>query len=174
MRVVTSRFAELDVQEENLLSFPEGLLGFEDLHKFFIVDREDNTLIMWLQSAEKPELAVPILEPRAFHPTYTDQVLANEVAALNLNGREVLVLYSILTIPEDVTQMTANLKAPLIIDRVTRVGRQVVLQDNQLPVRHEMYKELKGHLISMANRISGTSATRKGQTPPSLRPGREV
>ena len=70
MKISTSRFGELDVSNKEIISFKEGLLGFEHLKKFFIVDPGDQTLILWLQSSEDGNVAFPIIEPKIFLPNY--------------------------------------------------------------------------------------------------------
>ncbi len=132
---------------------PEGLLGFEDLRKFVIVDPGDDTFIQWFQSLDKPEIAFPILEPKIFRPDYVVKLSASELRALTLesvNTRTALV-YSIITIPSDPKQMTANLKAPLVVNPKQQLGRQVILQENEYSVSYAMYKELIA-LIMAANK----------------------
>ena len=68
MKVNTTRFGELEVKNEDVINFSEGLLGFEKLTKFFVVDPGDSTLILWLQSTEDESIAFPIIEPKIFKP----------------------------------------------------------------------------------------------------------
>lgn len=147
MKIQTTRFGELEVKKNDLLHFVEGILGFEQLKKFFVVDPGDNTLILWLQSAEDPKVAFPIMEPRIFKPSYTVKLLPAELAGLGLENLNDARIYSILTIPQDITKMSANLKAPIVINNQNNHCRQIVLQDNKLPVRYEMYRELKKYIV---------------------------
>ena len=126
-------------------------MGFESLTKFFVVDPGDDTLIMWLQSIEDRTIAFPILEPQVFKQDYNIGLLPSERRSLELENNAVAKVYIVLTIPKDVTQISANLKAPIVINDIKRIARQIVLQDNSLSVRHEIYKELKAHIVTMAN-----------------------
>lgn len=148
MKVNTTRFGELKVDKNDIIIFNEGILGFENLKKYFIVDPGDSTLILWLQSLEEPSIAFPIIEPRIFQPDYTVQLVPMELNSLELESLNKAKSYAVLTIPEKLSEMTANLKAPLVINAEKNIGRQIVLQNNKLSVKHEMYKELKTYIVN--------------------------
>lgn len=151
MIIKTSRFGDLQVEKNNLITFSDGLLGFEKIKSFFIVDPGDNTFILWLQSEKVPNVAFPIIEPRTFNPNYNFTLLPHELKSLELNKLTEAKIFTILTIPSDIVHMTANLKAPLVINGAKGIGKQVVLQDNKLSVNFSMYKELKQHIITISS-----------------------
>lgn len=153
MQLATTRFGEITFEEKDIIEMPEGVLGFEELKRFVIVDPGDETFIQWLQSIERDEIAFPILEPKVFRPDYLVKLSASEMRALELEtvNTNTALVYSILTIPKDPKEMTANLKAPLVINPRKRIGRQVILQENEYSVRCSMYKELVA-LIMSANK----------------------
>ncbi len=147
MKTSTTRFGELEVRKEDILEFPEGILGFESLRKFFIVDPGDSTLILWLQSIENSSIAFPIIEPKIFKPDYVAKLLPSDLNSIQLQDTAGAKIYTILTIPSDISKMSANLKAPIVINNQKRMARQIVLQDSKLSLTHEMYKELKGYIV---------------------------
>lgn len=151
MRVNTTRFGELKVNQEDIIDFPEGLLGFENLNKFFVVDPGDSTLILWLQSVDDAKIAFPIIEPKIFKPDYVAKLLPADMNSVKLDSISDARIYSILTIPSDITTMSANLKAPIVINNEKKIARQIVLQDNKLSVKYEMYKDLKSYIVSFAS-----------------------
>ena len=151
MKIETSRFGELEVEKKDILTFKDGLLGFDNLKKFFIVDPGDQTLILWLQSVEDQTTAFPILEPKIFKPDFAVKLLPAELTSLELDNLNNASVYTILTIPQVVTDMSANLKAPIIINNQSKVARQIVLQDSKLEVRYEMYKELKKYIVNFTS-----------------------
>lgn len=159
MKINTSRFGVVEVAESDIIHFADGLLGFEQLKRFFIVDPADETLILWLQSADSADVAFPVLEPKIFKADYKVRLSANELRSLRIDstkGKETLV-YCILTIPEDVSAMTANLKAPVVINTASQLARQVVLQENEYSVKYSIYKELVAVMMSttaVANRAN--------------------
>lgn len=151
MKVNTTRFGELQVNKEDVINLPEGLLGFENLKKFFVVDPGDSTLILWLQSIEDEKIAFPIIEPKIFKPDYVAKLLPADMNSVELESLAQAKIYSILTIPADITEMSANLKAPIVINNEKKVAKQIVLQDSKLSVRYEMYKDLKSFIVSYAS-----------------------
>lgn len=148
VKVNTTRFGELEVDKKDILTFEEGMLGFDKLRDFFVVDPGDQTLILWLQSCEDGSVAFPIIEPKIFKPDYSIALLPQELNSLALENLNNASVYTILTIPQDVTTMSANLKAPIVINNQTKKARQIVLQDSKLEVKHTMYNELKKSIVS--------------------------
>ncbi len=158
MIVKTRRFGQLTIGEGETIKLPHGVLGFPGNTQYCLVDPGDETLILWLQSIENPDIAFPILEPKIFKPDYSVRLSAAELRDLKLDSinRESAV-FAILTIPEDVSQMTANLKAPIVINIQQRVAKQVVLQENEYALKVPMFRELKTHLGTIrAQRQAGT------------------
>lgn len=151
MKVKTTRFGELEVNPSDIITFSEGLLGFENQKKYFVVDPGDSTLILWLQSTEDEKIAFPIIEPKIFKPDYIAKLLPADLNGLELDSLQTAKLYSILTIPANVTEMSANLKAPVVINSLKKVGKQIVLQDSKLSVKHEMYRELKTYIVNFSD-----------------------
>lgn len=151
MGIKTTRFGELEVNNNDVITFSEGLLGFDNLTKYFVVDPGDNTLILWLQSVDDANVAFPIIEPKIFSPEYVVKLTTLELNTLELESVNNAKIYSILTIPQNVTEMSANLKAPIVINNQKKIAKQIVLQDSKLSVKHEMYKELKTYIVSYAS-----------------------
>jgi flagellar assembly factor FliW len=147
--VKTGRFGQLTVGDNEIIIIPQGILGFPEHTRYCLVDPGDDTLILWLQSLESPEIAFALLEPKIFKPDYAARLSAAELRELKLVNINQSAVFSILTIPEDVTQMTANLKAPLVINLREQVAKQVVLQENEYSIKQAMFKELRGHLVTI-------------------------
>ena len=143
MKIKTTRFGEIEVNQQDIIRFKEGILGFEQHKNFTIVDPNDTTLIMWLQCIDAPQIAFPIIEPQIFKPDYCPVLMPTDMNAIELQQPMDSKVYTILTIPADFTQMNANLKAPIVINLKKNIAKQIVLQDNKLTVKHEMYKDLK-------------------------------
>jgi len=151
VKVKTTRFGELEVNPTDLITFTDGLFGFENLKKYFVVDPGDSTLILWLQSTEDEKIAFPVIEPKIFKPDYIAKLLPADLNGLELETLQSAKLYSVLTIPANVTEMSANLKAPIVINSAKKIGKQIVLQDSKLSVKHEMYKELKTYIVNFSS-----------------------
>jgi flagellar assembly factor FliW len=167
VKINTSRFGNLEVEKNEIITFAEGLLGFENLKKFTVVDPGDQTLILWLQSIDDESVAFPIIEPRIFMPDYRVKLLPAELNSLSLENLNDATVYSILTIPQNVTEMSANLKAPIVINNQSKASRQIVLQDSKLEVKYSMYLELKKYIVNFStketNRTPVTTVTEESQ-----------
>ncbi len=130
MVVQTSRFGAVSLTAEDILEFPEGILGFANLKKFVLLDDPNDEIFAWLQSCEVPGIAFPILEPELFVQNYHVVLTKHDMEALSMSPNDSTRYFAIITIPDDATLMTANLKAPVVINIDKRVARQCVLQDN--------------------------------------------
>ena len=112
MTIHTSRFGVINVLDDDIINFPEGLLGFNELRRFVLLDDPTDEIFAWLQSCDEPGIAFPLLEPELFTATYKVQLTKHDLEILGLKTDEAVRAFSIITIPADPTQMTANLKAP--------------------------------------------------------------
>lgn len=147
----TTRFGELQVNDSDIINFQEGILGFEKLTKYFVVDPGDSTLILWLQSTEDAEVAFPIIEPKIFKPDYTAKLLPADMNSVQIETVADAKIYTILTIPQNIAEMSANLKAPIVINNKKKIAKQIVLQDSKLSVKYDMYKDLKSYIVAYSS-----------------------
>jgi flagellar assembly factor FliW len=148
MKIQTSRFGVVEVTNDDLIDFPEGVLGFNSLRKFVLLDDPNDDIFAWLQSCEEPGVAFPVLEPELFAANYSFQLTKHDMEAIKLVTPEGYRTFVIITIPQDPTQMTANLKAPLVINVSRRIARQCVLQDNQLAIREPIFSKLQQRVVA--------------------------
>lgn len=165
MKVKTGRFGELTIDANEIITIKNGIFGFPNDTRFCLVDPADDTLILWLQSLDNPEVAFPLLEPKIFKTDYSVRLSGSELRELELDNINQSAVFSILTIPSDITQMTANLKAPLVINLKRQVARQVVLQENEYQLKHPMFKELKTHLVALESQRMREQAAAKTKRP---------
>ena len=147
MRIQTSRFGLIELTQNDLIEFPEGILGFGQLRKFVLLDDPNDEIFAWLQSCEEPGIAFPVLEPELFAEGYNPVLAKSDLSALRLGPNNDHRMFCIVTIPKDPTQMTANLKAPVVINIKERVARQCVLQDNSLAIREPIFLKLQQRVV---------------------------
>ena len=147
MIISTSRFGQIELKQEDVLTFQEGLLGFADLRKFVLLDDPNDEIFAWLQSCESPHIAFPVLEPELFAPQYKATLTKSDLESLKLASQDKARYFSIVTIPDDPTQMTANLKAPVVVNVEQRIARQCVLQDNNLAIREPIFTKLQQRVV---------------------------
>ncbi len=175
MVVQTGRFGQIEISTDEIIQIPSGILGFPEDQNFCLVDAGDDTLILWLQSLSNPHLAFPVLEPKVYRPEYVVRLSAAELRELKLSSIKDASVYTILSIPASLAEMTANLKAPIVINIKDKIAKQVVLQENDQPIKHPMFKELRTHLLSIrsqrgsAEKETGKTVLNVGELPLSTR-----
>lgn len=142
MLVKTKHFGEINLDEEKIITFPNGILGFEDCKQYTILydnEKGDTPVISWLQSIEEPALALPVINPlfvkEDYNPVVEDEIL-NPLGTL---AEENVVILLSLTVPTDLTKMTVNLKAPFIINSDTKKGCQIVVNNEEYPIKYAVY-----------------------------------
>ncbi|TAH69454.1 MAG: flagellar assembly protein FliW [Anaerolineaceae bacterium] len=146
MLVKTKHFGEIDLDEDKIIIFDQGILGFEDCKRYAIIydnDSGERPDITWLQNIEEPALAIPVISPFLirpdFNPTAPDALLSSlgEITPENL-----VVLVSV-TIPSDVSKISANLKAPFVINADSKKGCQVIVDDADYEIKYYFYEQLQ-------------------------------
>ncbi len=157
MKVVSRRFGTYEIPEKKIITFPEGILGFEDEKKYVILEDGADSPFKWLHAVDDPDLAFIIIDPRLFYPSYEIVLSKDDGEKLSLQNPEDAAVYVIVVIPEDPAQMTANLQAPLVINSQNRFGRQVVLSDNRYSLKHKILPRAK------SSQTTPGGGRRKGQ-----------
>ena len=151
MVINTTRFGQIQLNTEDIITFPEGLLGFQDLRQFVLLDDPNDDIFAWLQSCELPSVAFPVLEPEIFGQYYNVNLTKNESELLKLSAEQKPTFMNIITIPDDPTQMTANVKAPIAFNMQQKIARQCVLQDNNLAIREPIFVKLQSRVVQSPN-----------------------
>ena len=147
MVVNTTRFGPIEISQDDLLRFSEGLLGFNDLENFVLLDDPNDEIFAWLQSCDEPSIAFPVLEPELFEDNYSLKLSKSDLETLGAQEIAELRSFCIITIPEDPARMTANLKAPVVVNVEKRMARQCVLQDNKLEIREPIFAKLQQRVV---------------------------
>lgn len=143
LKVATSRFGEIEVQEKDLILLPSGLIGFPELRKYVLLDHDKESPFKWLQSLDDGAIAFVLINPLLFKPDYAVEVNEEEVADLEIQTEEDAVISVIITMPTNPQNMTANLKAPLIFNLKNRKGKQIILSAVEYTTRHNIMEEVK-------------------------------
>ena len=131
MKLQTTRFGEIEIDNDKLIYFPEGLIGFEECKQYFMLYREENNCVWWLQSVQRPEVAFILTDPLNFIPDYEPILTSDDMRILQSADPTELDFSVILVVPDDPCEMTANLLGPIVVNTSKRIGIQVVLRDNR-------------------------------------------
>ena len=146
MVVNTKFFGEFDIDDAKVLDFPHGIIGFEDYRKFAIiydVDDEGESKISWLQSLEESTLALPVVDPLAIVKEYSPMIEDELLKPLGNPADEDLLCLLVMTVPSDMTKVTANMKAPVIINSKTNKGVQLIVDNADYPVKFNVYESVQ-------------------------------
>lgn len=146
MVVKTKFFGEVELDDAKVLDFPNGIIGFEDFKKFAIIydiDSEGENKISWLQSLEEPALALPVVDPLAIVPEYAPTIEDELLKPLGNPADEDLLCLLVMTVPSDMTKVTANMKAPVIINSKTNKGVQLIVDNADYPVKFNVYESVQ-------------------------------
>jgi len=133
MKINSSRFGEIEVDDQRVMTFPKGLLGFPDYQRFVLIEAGQDRYFWWLQSVDKPDLAFIVTDPMLFIPTYKVPVRLDQISQLGLNTVEdaqVLVIVN-----KRGETLTGNLQGPLVVSAAERMGEQLVLSDRRFTTR---------------------------------------
>ena len=141
MKVKTRFLGELEAEEKDIITFEDGILGFSNLKKYLMVYDESNQCFNYLQAMEDVNVCFIITSPFFVIPDFSIDINGDSVKKLGIEEEKDVMLYSIVTIPEDVKQMTANMKAPLVVNLKNRKALQEVLDDDRYTVNHRIVKE---------------------------------
>jgi len=136
MKVETTRFGTLEVDEQKIVCFTQPILGFSDCHRYIIIEGPGEGKIWWLQSCDKPELAFIVMDPLQVVPDYEVRLDASEVEDLRLEKAQDARLLTIVVVPDDRSKVRTNLRAPIVYNPKTNLAKQVVLQDSDYPVQY--------------------------------------
>lgn len=146
MKVTTKLFGEIETSEEKVILFPGGIIGFPEMQRFMLIHDVENekTTISWLQSLDEPAFAMPVIDPLVLLGDY-DPLVEDEMLEIlgELKPENMLVVVTV-TVPSDITKMTANFKAPIIINAGNNRACQLIIDDDRYEVKHPVYHLLKG------------------------------
>ncbi len=142
MKVETTRFGWVEIRKDEIITFPKGLLGFQEYKKFVLLPTRDNSPLFWLQSVQEPDLAFVVTEPWVFVEDYSFHLPEKNKKELKLAVDDNIRTLCIAVVPEKIEDMTLNLKGPLIINIQKRLGQQVVIAQ-EYSARHPAFKKVE-------------------------------
>lgn len=146
MRKVNTRvFGEIEVAEEKVIHFPEGIIGFPDCKDFTLIyDEESNgkRSISWLQSLDEPVFAMPVMDPLLVKADYNPSVEDELLAPLGELTHENTFILVTVTVPQQIENLSVNLQAPIIVNVDTRKACQLIVEDD-FPVKYKIYELLQ-------------------------------
>ncbi len=141
MQILTKVFGEIVIDDDKIIHFPKGIIGFPDLTEFTLVhDEEKGTeSIHWLQSLQEPAFAMPVMDPLIVCPDYNPEADDELLGVIGeIVPEELLVLVTV-TVPKNLTKMSVNLKGPIVINAAEKKAVQIIVEGDEYPVKYPIY-----------------------------------
>jgi flagellar assembly factor FliW len=144
MMIQTRTLGAVDATPESFVTLPEGLIGYDDQREFALVASADHAPFRWLLSFADPDVTFPLLPAHLVAQDYRPGLAASDARAIGAVGSDALEVYVIAAVDTE-GRLTANLRAPIVLNPQSRLARQVVLSDGRWTV---------DHLVAHGNEVS--------------------
>lgn len=139
MQLETLRFGLLEIEDNKVIKFPQGLPGFEQHHAFVLLHPDPELPISYLQSVDDGYISFVVMDPFLVLPSYEFELSDAVKQELELTGPEEVSILAIVTIKDEIRNATINLKAPLVINTQLRIAKQVILHDYPYVTKHPLF-----------------------------------
>jgi len=133
MILQTTRFGQVEVDEQRIITFPKGILGFPDYKTYVLIEPGQDTYFFWLQSTQSPDLAFVVTDPSLFVSSYQVPIKTEQLDEMGMQGIEEAQVFVIVNKRGNL--LTGNLQGPLVINVRDRIGEQLVLADRRFTTR---------------------------------------
>lgn len=145
MIIDSKAYGKIAIDEKQIFQFKDGILGFESIKEFALIDANQPPF-MWLQSIEVAHLAFIVLDPKIFREDYDPMISFEDLKSINITeeNKESSLVLTIITLPENQNDMTANLQGPVILNKEELLGKQFISTNEQWGTRHRVMDELAG------------------------------
>jgi len=126
MKIKTLKFDEIEFTDDKILHFDEGLIGFENLKRYLLIN-EDNSFFYWLTSVDEPEIVFPLFPIRPLFDDY--------------NKIENYEPFGVVKLNKDISKISINLKAPVYLNQNERKGFQQIIDNDSFPFDYKLFKD---------------------------------
>ena len=146
MQIQTKYLGQVKITEDQIIKFPQGILGFEFNQEFAILGILGNDNFKILQDLKHPNIAFFIINPWDFYKDYTVDLPDEELGKIGIFPKQdnELVVFNIVTLGKTFQESTANLLAPIVINTENKSGRQFIQNDTIYTTRHSIFTEGNG------------------------------
>ncbi|KMJ58997.1 flagellar assembly protein FliW [Bacillus sp. LL01] len=141
MKIETKYHGLIEVQEKEVVRFPNGLPGFLEENEFTVIPFSEEGTFYILQSLQTPELGFVMTNPFTFYPDYDFNLENQAVDTLELDSPEDVTVFTVLTMADPFHLTTANLQAPVVVNTKKKLGKQVILTGSPYQTKHNLFPE---------------------------------
>jgi len=147
MVVNTTRFGQLQVDDQRVITFRKGLLGFPQYTEYVLIEPGQDSYFWWLQSTQTPDLAFVVTDPSIFVPTYRVGLKPEQMQELGIESLDQAQVFVIVNKRDAL--LSGNLQGPLVVSVQSRQGEQLVMSDRRFSTREPLI-ELDSGVKSMS------------------------
>jgi flagellar assembly factor FliW len=143
MNIKTKYLGEIEVSEEQIIHFPNGLLGFENSKEFVLLDIVESPYFKFLQDVHNSYISFTIINPWDFFKDYDVELDDGELLKIDIdpNKENHMEIYSVVTLGSKFKESTTNLLAPIVINLSAKKGKQFILNDSTYTTKHKLFPE---------------------------------
>lgn len=138
MQIQSTRFGRLSVQDDRIISFAGGLLGFPGFERYALIQTGEENYFFWLQSVDDPSLAFVVADPSIFFAEYEVPIREEVQRDLKLTDPSHAQIFVICNKVDD--WLTGNLLGPIIINAENCTGVQTVLTEKRWTTRQQLLR----------------------------------
>ncbi|EHN13920.1 flagellar assembly protein FliW [Clostridium sporogenes] len=141
MKLNTKYHGCIEYEEKDVIYFQKGIPGFEELKKFIIFPVKDNDVFSVFHSIEKEDMGIIVTSPFNIEKEYEIQLEEEQIANLKLQDEKDTLVLNTVTLNSDINKITANLRAPIVINIKEKIGEQIIINSDKYKVKHPLFKE---------------------------------
>lgn len=134
--IQNAELGELEIQTDTIIHFNKGIVGFDNLRKFALVDIQECKPFLWCVCIDDADISFPIIEYNRVFPSFELELGDKERSELKITSAEDINLFFVVTVDEENESVTANLKGPIVINPKEKLGAQIVLANDKYVVNH--------------------------------------
>jgi len=142
VKIQTKTVGEVEVTEKQKLIFEDGIMGFEVIKSYYLIDMPDSPFYT-LQAEDEVDVAFIVIQPESFMKEYVPMIPISEYKTIGIDKKEDAIDLVIVTIPDDPINMTANLQGPIILNKETKNAKQTISINDSYNTRHPIIEGLK-------------------------------
>lgn len=149
MLVETKWFGKVEIADDKIITFENGLMGFEDYKKYTIIydsTEESKGGVMWLQSLDEVSLALPVIDPMIIRQDYDPFVDDEALKAIEIGDKTEFLVLVTMTVPAEIEKMSVNLKAPIVINAENLKACQIIAENDDYLVKFPIYELLTNRM----------------------------
>jgi flagellar assembly factor FliW len=134
MLLKTRCFGEVEIKKEEIIKFTQPIVGFDEYKQYILMKNESIFPTFWLQSVDNPALAFPVVSPFVIDENYSIKLSVYDFEDINLKEFNDVIILTLLVVPQDLSLIRTNLRAPIIYNPMKKLAKQIVLQEEKYPI----------------------------------------